>query len=100
MLLMATMFGKNVPKYGGLRKSCSIKYAENFDRKCWWNRVASFVPFTFSLRLCRLRKLVGEINSCFERKTAPKANYGALKYGQNVWELINASADYLVYVYD
>jgi hypothetical protein len=34
MLLMATMFGKNVPKYGGLRKSCSIKYAEKFDHKC------------------------------------------------------------------
>ncbi len=32
MLLMATAFGKNVPKYGARHKRCHLKYAENENR--------------------------------------------------------------------
>jgi hypothetical protein len=63
MLLMATAFRENVPKHGAWCKRCSLKYAENFNLKSWWNRTESFAMFTFHWHLCALRKLFGEINS-------------------------------------
>jgi hypothetical protein len=35
MLLMATAFVKNAPKYGPHCKNCSLKYAVKFHHKCW-----------------------------------------------------------------
>jgi hypothetical protein len=40
MLLMASGFGKNVPKYGAWCKICSLKYAAKFQLKCSWNKKA------------------------------------------------------------
>ncbi len=63
MILTATAFGKNVPKYGALCKSCGLIHAVTFWQKCWWNRTASFAPFTLYGCLCALSKLVGENDS-------------------------------------
>jgi len=54
MLLMAIIFGENVPKYGTLHKSCSLKHAEKFQQIGWWNRTESFAPFTLCWSLCAL----------------------------------------------
>jgi hypothetical protein len=35
MILMATAFGKNVPNFGALCKSCSLKHEVKFWQKCW-----------------------------------------------------------------
>ncbi len=51
MLLMATPFGKNIPKYGAQHKHCSLKYVVKFQQKCPWNRTPSFAPFTLCWHL-------------------------------------------------
>jgi hypothetical protein len=47
MLLVATAFAKNAPKYAAaLCKSCSLKNAVQFQQNCWQNRTPSFALFT------------------------------------------------------
>ncbi len=60
MPLMATVFGKNVPKYCDQCKNCHLKYAVKFKQKCYWPRTASFRWFTLYWHLCVLHKLVVE----------------------------------------
>ncbi len=55
--LVAKAFGQNVSKYGTWSKRCTHKHAVEFQQKCWWNKTASFVPFTLFWRLCILHKL-------------------------------------------
>ncbi len=56
--LMATAFGKNVPKYCAWRKSWSLKHAVKFQLKDWQNRRASFVPFTLNWHLAHFANLL------------------------------------------
>jgi hypothetical protein len=42
---MAATLGKNVPKYGSLRKSCSPKYAVKFKQQWCHSRRATSEPF-------------------------------------------------------
>ncbi len=60
---MARMFGKNPQKCGAQCERCSLKFAVKFKQKCWWNRTASFAPFTWCSCPCALHSLFGEIDS-------------------------------------
>jgi hypothetical protein len=57
MLIMATAFGKNVPKYGARCKSCSLKHPLKFQKKCCRNRTAFFAPFSLRWHLCIFRQI-------------------------------------------
>ncbi len=59
--LNATVFGKNLPKYGIGHKSCSIKQAEKFQSKCCFSRIASFA-FRSKMCVCKYLKLVKYYN--------------------------------------
>ncbi len=67
MLLMATPFGKNVSKFVAQRKSWSLIYSIKFQKKCQWNRKASFASLTLCWHLCAMRKLAGEIDSQYAK---------------------------------
>ncbi len=52
--LNATVFGKNLPKYGIGHKICSIKQTEKFQWKCWLSRTTSFA---FRSKMCVCKRL-------------------------------------------